>query len=53
MRKLGLDKLIQTELNNPPFLEEQDVADAIVYVLGTHPRVQITELTIKPLGDTF
>lgn len=34
-------------------METEDIAEAIVYILGTHPRVQVTELTIKPLGETF
>lgn len=38
-------------LRDEPSLEPQDVADAVVYVLGTPLRVQVTELTIRPLGD--
>ncbi|KAL7299933.1 hypothetical protein TKK_0007253 [Trichogramma kaykai] len=34
-------------------LSSEDVADSIVYVLSTPPHVQITELTIKPLGEKF
>ncbi|XP_055536148.1 farnesol dehydrogenase-like [Wyeomyia smithii] len=36
-----------------PMLEAKDIADAIVYVLGTPPRVQVHELTIKPVGESF
>ncbi|XP_055624431.1 farnesol dehydrogenase-like [Toxorhynchites rutilus septentrionalis] len=32
-------------------LQPEDIADAIVYVLGTPPHVQIHELTIKPVGE--
>ncbi|XP_043483666.1 uncharacterized protein LOC122512094 [Leptopilina heterotoma] len=40
-------------VNTAPIMETEDIAEAIVYILGTHPRVQVTELTIKPLGETF
>lgn len=32
-------------------LQPEDVAKAVVYVLGTPPNVQITELTIRPTGE--
>ncbi|XP_051154957.1 farnesol dehydrogenase-like [Leptopilina boulardi] len=38
---------------NAPYIEPQDIAESILYILGTHPRVQITEMTIKPLGERF
>lgn len=28
-------------------LQAQDIADAVIYVLGTPPHVQVTELTIS------
>ncbi|XP_028128100.2 farnesol dehydrogenase [Diabrotica virgifera virgifera] len=34
-----------------PSLKSEDVANAVVYVLGTPPGVQVTELTVKPLGE--
>uniref|UniRef100_A0A182U549 Dehydrogenase n=1 Tax=Anopheles melas TaxID=34690 RepID=A0A182U549_9DIPT len=34
-----------------PILEPEDVADAVLYVLGTPPRVQVHELTIRPVGE--
>ncbi|XP_058809132.1 farnesol dehydrogenase-like [Phymastichus coffea] len=34
-------------------LEPEDVADAVVFVLGTKPHVQIAELTIRHLNDYF
>lgn len=36
-----------------PALEAEDVSGAILYVLGTPPRVQIHELMIKPIGSRF
>uniref|UniRef100_A0A182QJQ7 Dehydrogenase n=1 Tax=Anopheles farauti TaxID=69004 RepID=A0A182QJQ7_9DIPT len=36
-----------------PILEPEDIADAILYVLGTRPSVQIHELTIKPVGENM
>ncbi|XP_069683514.1 farnesol dehydrogenase-like [Periplaneta americana] len=36
-----------------PFLAAEDVADAVLYVLGVPPHVQIHELTIKPVGETY
>uniref|UniRef100_A0A182WQQ6 Dehydrogenase n=1 Tax=Anopheles minimus TaxID=112268 RepID=A0A182WQQ6_9DIPT len=50
--------LVRTEmptskaLAERPCIEPEDIADAILYVLGTPPRVQIHELTIKPVGET-
>lgn len=36
-----------------PLLEPEDIADAIIYALSTPPRVQVHELTIKPVGESF
>lgn len=36
-----------------PKLECEDIAQAILYVLGTPPHVQVHELTMKPVGETF
>ncbi|XP_066590087.1 farnesol dehydrogenase-like [Prorops nasuta] len=32
-----------------PYLQSKDIADSIVFVLGTPPSVEISELTIQPL----
>lgn len=34
-----------------PLLKSKDVADSVVYVLSTPPRVQVHELIIKPIGE--
>ncbi|XP_076678717.1 farnesol dehydrogenase isoform X2 [Andrena cerasifolii] len=34
-----------------PCLQPEDVADAVMYALGTRPEVQITELTIRRTGE--
>nr|KAH0807576.1 hypothetical protein GEV33_015215 [Tenebrio molitor] len=44
----GDDKDVIRQL---PYLRPEAVADAIVYVLSTDPAVQITELTIRPVGE--
>ncbi|XP_015114534.1 farnesol dehydrogenase [Diachasma alloeum] len=36
-----------------PFLESEDIANAIIYLLGTPQRVQVKELLIPPLGENF
>ncbi|XP_023727650.1 farnesol dehydrogenase [Cryptotermes secundus] len=36
-----------------PCLDPQDIADAVLYVLGTPPHVQIHELTIIPTGQKY
>ncbi|KAJ3651875.1 hypothetical protein Zmor_017881 [Zophobas morio] len=36
-----------------PALTPEAVADAVVYVLSTDPSVQVSELTIRPVGDMF
>lgn len=34
-------------------LRPEDVADAVTYCIQTPPHVQIHELTIKPVGESF
>ena len=44
---------VSENLSEAPSLEPEDIAESIVYVLGTPQRVQITELTIRPLNEIF
>lgn len=37
----------------PKLLEEEDIADGVIYVLSTPPHVQVHELTIKPVLEPF
>ncbi|XP_043485610.1 farnesol dehydrogenase-like [Polistes fuscatus] len=34
-----------------PVLKPSDIADAVIYIIGTPQRVHITELIIRPLGE--
>lgn len=34
-------------------LRSEDIAGAILYALGTGPKCQVHEITIKPLGQKF
>ncbi|XP_072767214.1 farnesol dehydrogenase isoform X1 [Anoplolepis gracilipes] len=34
-----------------PFIQPEDIADAVIYALGTRQEVQITELTIQHTGE--
>lgn len=36
-----------------PSLEGQDIADTVVYLLGTNPRVQVEDVIIRPTGECF
>lgn len=38
---------------NLKYLEPSDVADAILYILGTPERVQVQDIIIKPNGEKF
>lgn len=42
---------VEDLMRNMPMLLPQDIADALVYVLGTRPEVQITELTIRHIEE--
>lgn len=34
-------------------LQPEDISEAVLFALGTPPHVQIHELIIKPVGETF
>ncbi|XP_018325331.1 farnesol dehydrogenase-like [Agrilus planipennis] len=40
-------------LKTAPTLNPEDIANGVVYAVGTPPHVQVKELTIKPMGETF
>ncbi|XP_069683512.1 farnesol dehydrogenase-like [Periplaneta americana] len=48
---LSIDKM--DEYKTMPYMESKDIADSVLYVLGTPPHVQIHELTIIPVGEPF
>lgn len=39
-------------LANTPHLLTEDIADTVLFVLGTAPHVQVHEIIIRPLGET-
>jgi NADP-dependent 3-hydroxy acid dehydrogenase YdfG len=39
--------------NGFPHLKSKDIADSIIYLLGTPPHVLICELLIRPMNETF
>lgn len=41
------------DLSSLPFLESKDISDAVLYLLGTNPRVQIEDFIIRPTGEMF
>ncbi|XP_011492952.2 farnesol dehydrogenase-like [Aedes aegypti] len=51
--------MVETEIlpdsirSTMPILKSEDISEAVLYVLGTPPRVQVHELTIKPIGETM
>jgi len=42
-------KLLEEVYKTMPWLESEDISQAVLYVLGTKPHVQVHELTIQPV----
>lgn len=40
-----------SDITSLPMLQPEDIADGILYVLGTPPHVQVHEMIIKPVGE--
>lgn len=50
----GLVKSEMTEdYTGLAILEEKDISDAVLYLLGTNPRVQVEDVIIRPTGELF
>ncbi|KAG8226191.1 hypothetical protein J437_LFUL012469 [Ladona fulva] len=45
------DGRASTVFQENPYLNQEDIADAVIYVLGAPPHVQVHEITIKPVGE--
>ncbi|KAF4531860.1 hypothetical protein B566_EDAN000888 [Ephemera danica] len=44
---------METLKKDIPMLNPEDVAQAILYALGTPPHVQVHEISIKPIGEKY
>ncbi|XP_065167355.1 farnesol dehydrogenase-like [Atheta coriaria] len=47
----SMDEEMKKMFGNMPMLESQDIADGVLYILGVPHRVQINELTIRPMNS--
>lgn len=36
-----------------PYLSPEDISQGVLYILSTPPHVQVYELTLKPVGESF
>lgn len=49
-----LDETIRAVLpDDLPYMEPKDIADAVLYILGTPPNVQIHDIIMRPQGEMF
>jgi NADP+-dependent farnesol dehydrogenase len=46
-------EMLEEMMKSIPFLEPKDIADAVIYLLGTPPHVQVCELLIRPMNEEF
>ncbi|XP_064214453.1 farnesol dehydrogenase [Tribolium castaneum] len=51
IRCFDADEQLAKVIELAPKLHPEDIANAVAYVLGTPPHVQVTELTIRPTGS--
>lgn len=47
----GFQGNVEEYFNSVPALMPEDIAEGVIYVLSTNPRVNVTELTIRPTGE--
>lgn len=47
----GFQGSVEAYFASVPLLMPEDIADGVIYVLSTPPRVNVTELTIRPTGE--
>ncbi|XP_016965141.3 farnesol dehydrogenase [Drosophila biarmipes] len=47
------DQIQDVVKQHMPMLRSDDVADAVLWVIGTPPNVQVQNITIKPQGEKF
>lgn len=51
--------MVRTEIYDASFfdhfvhMQPEDVSQAVLYALGTAPHVNVSELTLKPVGELF
>jgi NADP-dependent 3-hydroxy acid dehydrogenase YdfG len=46
-------EVFEEMIKHMPLLAAKDIADAVVYLLETPQNVLVTELTIRPMNETF
>ncbi|XP_050314158.1 farnesol dehydrogenase-like [Anthonomus grandis grandis] len=51
--KIPPGSLLTSFLKTNPILQSEDVADAVIFAVGSPAHVQISELTIQPTGEMF